>query len=310
MKKNYDDFCESIIRDLNKMGFEAQMTEVNKPQNQSYEGIMIKEKGSNMGPVMPARQLYSQYESSNYNYVFQELIKIVNESIDMMKGTSESLIELLDDYDELKKNVIVQVIPVKGNEGFLKEVPHKIIEDMAAIVRISIDDETTAVVRNSELQMLDVTADQFFEDVIKAGPNSMLLESMGNVLSNMLGINGPTYESGDTEESFGLCVLTNEDMYLGAGLIAYPEVLEKVAKSMCGNYYIIPSSIHEVLIFPDHLLDPESVISIIKQVNETAVSPEDKLSDNLYYYDAKNKQITTVECSHVDERQIIREFTF
>ena len=112
MKKNYEEFCNTIIRDLKKMGFEAEMTEVNKLQSPSYEGIIVKEKCSNMGPIVPTKQLYSEYESSNYNTVFQGLIEDLKESIENAQEVVEKGCTVFSDLEEIKKNALIQMVPV------------------------------------------------------------------------------------------------------------------------------------------------------------------------------------------------------
>ncbi len=87
-------------------------------------------------------------------------------------------------------------------------------------------------------------------------------------------------------------VLTNSKRSSGAVCILYPGVLEEVAaERMGGDFYIIPSSVHEVILLPDdgRLLE-ENLKEMIFEVNRTKVDPEEVLSDNLYYYDAERKE--------------------
>ena len=65
---------------------------------------------------------------------------------------------------------------------------------------------------------------------------------------------------------------------------------------MKGSFYVLPSSIHEVLLAPANSDDPDDLTGTVKNlkdivqtVNRTEVAPEEKLSDSVYYYDAKNK---------------------
>ena len=62
------------------------------------------------------------------------------------------------------------------------------------------------------------------------------------------------------------------------------------------NLYIIPSSIHEVILLPDSGKEPDATAlkEMIREVNSTQVAPEEILSDNLYYYDATDKRVKIV----------------
>ena len=51
---------------------------------------------------------------------------------------------------------------------------------------------------------------------------------------------------------------------------------------------MIPSSIHEILLVPDNgEVQAEGLKEMVQEVNATEVSPEEKLSDNVYHYDSK-----------------------
>ncbi len=61
---------------------------------------------------------------------------------------------------------------------------------------------------------------------------------------------------------------------------------------MGGDFYIIPSSVHEVILMPhDGMLPEEAMKEMIYDINRTQVEPEEMLSDSLHYYDAEKKEI-------------------
>ena len=85
-------------------------------------------------------------------------------------------------------------------------------------------------------------------------------------------------------------VASNKERIHGAGVIAYPEFMEEAAKRLGGDFYVLPSSIHEVILIPD---TPDvSVLElqgIVQSVNVEQVAPEERLSDHIYHYDSKEK---------------------
>lgn len=86
-------------------------------------------------------------------------------------------------------------------------------------------------------------------------------------------------------------VLTNSKRSYGAACILYPGVLEEVAQRMGGSFYILPSSVHEVIFMPHGRMRPEEALKeMIYDINRTQVEPEEVLSDSLYYYDAEMKE--------------------
>ena len=72
----------------------------------------------------------------------------------------------------------------------------------------------------------------------------------------------------------------------GAACMLYPKILLDICEILKNSFYIIPSSIHEVLILPsDNTSESREILAMIKEINDTQVSAEEILSYSLYYYD-------------------------
>lgn len=83
-------------------------------------------------------------------------------------------------------------------------------------------------------------------------------------------------------------VATTPDKINGAGIIAYPEFMQQAAEQLNGDFYLLPSSRHEVILVKDDgAMDFEQLQSMVREVNATEVSDADKLTDNVYHYDSK-----------------------
>ena len=65
---------------------------------------------------------------------------------------------------------------------------------------------------------------------------------------------------------------------------------------MDGSFYILPSSINELIFTPcdsdEAESDPEKLADIVKDVNATTVPTDEILSDHVYFYDYKTETIT------------------
>ena len=113
------------------------------------------------------------------------------------------------------------------------------------------------------------------ENCKKAGYNIMLME---DAISEITG----------TEiSSNAFCPMyvgTNPERILGASILMYETYLENLAAQIEDDLCIAPSSIHEVLIFPLSLIHPAKIIEAVRDVNQTVVLPQEKLSDSAYIY--------------------------
>ena len=115
---------------------------------------------------------------------------------------------------------------------------------------------------------------------------------MGEVLAEMMGV--------EQAEMMGLYPVRPEDEQIfvasvpdkvhGAGVLAYQDFMDQAAERAGGDFYILPSSIHEILIVPDNgKMGLSDLENMVKEVNATQVAPADKLTDNVYHYDSQAK---------------------
>ena len=66
--------------------------------------------------------------------------------------------------------------------------------------------------------------------------------------------------------------------------------------SKCKNYYVFPSSTHEVIFRIDYGVDtPEELRQMVREINQIAVLEKDFLSDNVYYYHSDTGEVTLCE---------------
>ena len=74
----------------------------------------------------------------------------------------------------------------------------------------------------------------------------------------------------------------------GAAVLLYPEMPKLIYETLGGNYYLLPSSVHEFLVVPEERgIKPEELKKIVREVNETQLEREDFLSDEIYYFDGE-----------------------
>jgi len=115
---------------------------------------------------------------------------------------------------------------------------------------------------------------------------------MSEVMAEMMGV--------DEAEMLGIIPMDPEDEQMfvasvpdkvhGAGVLAYQDFMDKAAERAGGDFFILPSSIHELLIVPDNgMMKLKELESMVRSVNKNQVAPQDKLTDSVYHYDSKEK---------------------
>ncbi|MDD5850097.1 MAG: DUF5688 family protein [Firmicutes bacterium] len=117
-------------------------------------------------------------------------------------------------------------------------------------------------------------------------------------LKNMIRLLPPRGENlaglvGEREQDQGLLVLTNRVNLYGAAVVFYPGLLKSLADAVGGSFYLIPSSVHEMILLPgESLLVPVAEVNeMIRDINRADVAPKDVLSETLYRYDPERDEI-------------------
>lgn len=91
-------------------------------------------------------------------------------------------------------------------------------------------------------------------------------------------------------------VLTNEQKLYGAGCMLYEGVLEREAERLGADLYILPSSVHEVMLLPalpDERGALDELRNMVAGINRSdALLARDVLSDQVFYYDRKKRKLT------------------
>ena len=93
----------------------------------------------------------------------------------------------------------------------------------------------------------------------------------------------------------GPFILTNKSQYRGATALFYPGIQQKISEIFRSGYYILPISIHEVLIIPDaYSPDTRHLQDMLINGNRTVVDGVDVLSDKVLHYDPDRDGLTLV----------------
>ena len=145
----------------------------------------------------------------------------------------------------------------------------------------------TSVITNQQLKAFGITAEQLHQDALENAPltHPASLRSMQEVMADMMGMKPEEIATGEPM----MLVATVEGSFMGASVIQYPGFMDQAAEKIGGDFFVLPSSIHEVLLIPDDgTQDYHDLAEMVQTINETQVAPAERLSDNVYHYDKRN----------------------
>ncbi|MBQ3797085.1 MAG: hypothetical protein II842_12575 [Butyrivibrio sp.] len=297
-KGAFKDLVEKTFVDKGIHDVEVENRLVDKV-NETYDAFTIKHTGSDVGVNISVTEAYSAYakDEADIKTIANAMVNRTVEALLNAPVISDGINDI-QNYDVMKNKLVMEVVSAETNAELLETVPHKDIEDMAVIYRFDVKDivgeGATVIVTNKMLDNYGITPDQLHEDAVKNAPEirPIVIQGMAEVLAKqmgveemeMLGLNIPP----EQEQIF---VASVPDNVHGAGILAYEDFMDKASERV-GNqsFFILPSSIHELLIVPDNgMMDLHSLEQMVREVNATTVDPSEKLTDNVYHYDAQDK---------------------
>ena len=299
----YEKFKEQFVEDLKERleaGGEKFSVDLNAVQkmNQNYEAVTVKPEDAIIGVNLNMNEIYERYDRG---MSYDTLVSEVAEKADRaLHDRPDFNLEALQDYDQMKEKLSMEVVSAERNADLLEKVPHKNMEDMAVVYRFVLDSDSdgrgSILVTNQLMDNYGITAEQLHADALQYAPvmRPAVIQTMAETLLEMMGPEAKDMIPVLPDDP--LFVATVPDKIQGAGVLAYQDFMEQAAERVGGDFFILPSSIHEILLVRDDgTFDINHLEDMVKQVDETEVAPEDLLTDSVYHYDSKEKVFELAE---------------
>lgn len=204
-------------------------------------------------------------------------------------------ISAINEFSKIKNLIHGRLINTERNEEVLGAVPHREFLDLSIIYSINLkqcDGKGIGSIRISNDLMNrwgvseDVLHQQMMENMHQAAEGNV--SSMSSVMEELCGM---VMES--ISPRFPMYVVSNQQKANGAIEILNRSVLEKAAVMLGEDFWILPSSVHELILLPmrNQQGDKEYIRAMIREINDTQVANEDILSYNLYFYKQSTGEI-------------------
>lgn len=195
------------------------------------------------------------------------------------------------------ENIIPALVPSAGNEELLKTIPHIPFENLQIIFKFSLPnfkEGGTANVPNGYMELHGWNAEKLLDIAMK---NSAYKDEI-SVMPLAEAMFGPSWVSWKADLSFlseaavKSVIISNSSNVYGAAAIMDKDVMKKIADVFGEDLYIIPSSVHECILTPKSESTLEVLQEMVYEVNRETVSREERLSDDIYFFDSITKEIT------------------
>lgn len=221
---------------------------------------------------------------------------------------------LLSDFNTVKDQLFFKLINCEKNKAFLKNVPHIKWMDLAVIFCILVKKDSEGIgsitVNNDLMERWRLTVDILYSTA--SGNTPLLFESMvkpmDEIIKTLVFNPDPKFGDDNYDDTLMADIVQkqhtrnhNQPMYVagnksglnGAAWLLQMNEVRKLSKSLGNDLFILPSSIHEVIVVPfTNEISQNDLYQMVCDVNATQVAPEEFLSNNVYLYTMEDDTLT------------------
>jgi len=298
----YERFKELVVERLKEYlpeggeNMEVIPTYYTKSNGAVCDGIRIREQGNCMSVNFDLRNFYRMYESGES--FFRILRTIADSYIQGMQNAPETDI-LMKPYEQLKDKLFVAVENMERNNKLPEGIVHEQKENLILLYRLkmeSLNEVYSCSVNDVLLKRWGVSQEQFIQDAWESMrknmppvffDSDMALHALwtdndyGSITCEALSPGKMMYQLSNSEGCFG-AVYMFDDL-----------LMSQVAQKLGSNFYVLPSSKHDVMIVPDYQdKDVDKLRETVLEVNQNVLKDDEWLSDEVYYFD---KEIGSVK---------------
>lgn len=252
-------------------------------------------------------QVYLEEYYELYNQGNVDLTEIVIRVLNELFSTNGLLtLEQLHDFSHVKDKIVYEIINFERNEFLLRDRPHIKFLNLAitfsVLVQVSDEFTYTVPVSKSLHQLWRVSMSELLEDAV--------INTLVIFKTNLLDISEHFTESvvknpdvtskylqfniEELNDSVRFGCVTNNIGIKGAGVILQPGILDRCVTHFEDDIYVVFSSVHEAIVIPQKAVKSHEWLRSIIRGLTIEQSPEDYLSDSLYYYSSEQGSLIEI----------------
>lgn len=289
---NYEEFLDAIVEWVS--GYyegkaEVSLHSVFKNNSIKLDGITVMTEGCNISPTIYLNQFFDRYrDGQSFESICEDVICVYEQN----RWESNLDTSFFRDFRRVSERIVFKLISYERNEEMLKDVPHKRILDLAIVYYYMLDagqfENGTILIHESHMEYWDTSLEEL-DRIAKENASRILEASIRGITQILKPLMPVCFEEEEDERMF---VISNRNSLFGAACILYPDVLKEFAIAKETDLYLLPSSVHEMIMIPvSPEVDVDCLKDMVKEVNATEVCDEEILSDCVYYYSVKENRI-------------------
>lgn len=295
VKEFCERICEEIVDVLDRKGLsnlKASVQNITKNNGVLNHAIVFMNPERNISPTIYLDYYYDRYMNG---MLFTDIVEQVADTYIHSLPDADFEVTRIVDFENVKNQIIYALVNYGTNAEQLKGMPHKQVEDLAIIYKILLSEDAqygdiaTVTINNQIFEKYDISLEELHE-LAQKNTNQLLPVQVRHMAEILGEYAAPFVEDVD------MYVVSNEKQIYGAGCILQSDVMDTLAAKLGNYFYVIPSSVHEVIAIPDNGESDVALLNaMIAEVNDTQLDATEILSYRGYMVDATAHKIFLAE---------------
>lgn len=279
----YSEFLDAVLSFVRKNlpeGYTCDLHSVVKNNDTLLDALTVVPTGAILAPTLYLNGYYERYcAGEDFGHILDQVLATAS---DPCPEASFDLTQFTD-YEKAKGRIVCRLINHERNRIFLRDVPHVEFLDLSIIFYCLLSEDVsgsaTVVIHERHRESWHVTTDDLLA-AARQNTKRLLSVQLDDLQTLLLRLTKTT-----SDFSGPMYVLTNRLRLHGASALLDTDFLNDFAKSNRSGFYVLPSSIHEVLLLPSEETFTAPLRHIVRDINRSVLSKDEVLSDEVYYFD-------------------------
>ena len=306
MEKSYENFVEVLRQSLlEETSYEEEMICYKKAEEYpptSGDRLLLKNRqkeGVYEVCALYVRDLYGEFQNGwSMENIIEEILKRLD-TISRSECFEKS--KNLENYETVNEDLFIRLLNVVKHRDELQNAIFRTVGDIALVLYARMGEldgcSTSIKIKQHMLQKWEKDEQTVFNDALLntyfiSPPRIYCWEKLiynmsyeGENFMNLL------FDLPLKKDTFGNCLSTSTRTN-GAVAVFLPGVAQRLGYLLGGGFYMVFTSVHEVMIHSEENTDPRKLKEVLAETIEETTPEEDFLTYYVYHYDPETGQFS------------------
>lgn len=300
---SFEEFTENILQEIRVRAdgvFQVKRHDVTKNNNVKQTGIAVVKEEADIGSCVYLDELYREYESDGMKFdeIVEEVYRLILKYGEDMPDVD---ISGFRNWETVHGEIYPKLVNAEQNKELLEKIPHRNFMDLVVVYYAVARDHAqedigTILIYNGHMEIWEQEEENLYQTAMRnmRADGEADFTTLKTMVERIMGITFPK-KDGNASHDTDMYILTNRHRRFGAAEILDKRTLRMVADKVGDGFIVLPSSVHETIILPPKdAAEYEGLAAQVREVNDTQIDVEERLSYHVYVYSRDEEMLKIV----------------